>query len=275
MKKLTVCALLLAAVCGCGKSESGSNNLAQGGGAATGGMQNTVAQASGSQQPVLTTGAGTEPGEVVALFLDSLRRGDETAANAILTAQAQAELSKTDFVIQPLGTPEGTYRVGRVGFPDPTDQTVALVECLWSEPSPQAGEPAIELDIVCEVRHEAPGWRISGLAVTMAGTDETLVLDFEDAASLQQALQQANGQPASSPQMAGQTLPGDVPALTSGLPAGYAPQQQFALPTDPGLLPGGLPTSGLPGGATGQAFPSGQIALPPAGTLPGELPVNR
>ncbi len=290
MKKITCCGLLCLAALGCNNGSNTDSGVADAK-AAQG------ASATAQKSTVVTNGAGTEPGEVVALFLDSLRRGDENAANGVLTAQAQAELAKTDFVIQPLGTPEGTYKIGRVGFVD-GDPSVCLVECLWSEPSPQAGQQPIELDIVCEVHKEVPGWRISGIAVKMAGTEDALVLDFENAASLQQALEQAGNKPstpagtnvANAPAAPG-ALPGQVPQ--GQMPQGQLPQgqlqpnqQQFAAPQTnaPQLnapqfgqagqqqTQAGQPSLTLPGNVpqfdpNQPQQPSTQIALPPTTTL--------
>ena len=248
LKRLSYCGLLLLTAIGCNSSSKEP---------ATAGkpdqspqMQNNVAQANKSTpEPVVTNGAGTEPGEIVALFLDSLRRGDENAANGVLTAQAQAELAKTDYVIQPLGTPEGSYKIGRVGFVD-GDTSVGLVECLWTEPNPEAGQAPIELDIVCEVRKEPNGWRISGLAVKMTGTEETVVLDFENATSLQQALEQAGGRPAEPAQSAGVIAASSAGSAQPGQPP---LDQQMS-------LPGQFPTQSDP-----NAQPTTQIALPPSG----------
>ena len=292
MKKLGSCGVLLIAAVGCGGSNSDTTAGGKPDQAAT--MQNNVAQGKSGTQPIVTSGAGTEPGEVVALFLDSLRRGDENAANGVLTAQAQAELAKTEYVIQPLGTPEGKYKIGRVGFVD-GDTSVGLVECVWTEPNPDQTQMPIELDIVCEVHKETQGWRISGLAVKMAGTDETLVLDFEDAASLQQALEQAGG--SSKPSTPAQTASFSAPPSlgnTQMPPTGALPGQgnqpappQFALPGQPGQpAAGGQPAGQLgaqlppPQFQPSQQFqpaqqppqfnaPPTQIALPPSG------PVNR
>ncbi len=235
MKKLSCCGLLVLAAIGCGKSDtnqaSNTNaNTPAGSGAAT------------APAAIVKDGVGTEPGEVVALFLDSLRRGDETAANGVLTAQAQAELAKTDYVIQPLGTPEGKYKIGRVGFLE-GDTTSGLVECLWTEPSPVAGQPPIEMEIVCEVHKEPQGWRISGLAVKMSGTDDAIVLDFENAQSLQQALEGASGQAQGAPAQ-GAPVQGTQTVQQAG--AGMTPP----LPTQPGLPAVGVGQPNMPSLAT-------------------------
>lgn len=270
MHSFSTCGLLLVAAIGCGQAAPETADSGKSQPAAAAPMQNNVAQANATPEPVVTSGAGTEPGEIVALFLDSLRRGDENAANGVLTSTAQAELAKTDYVIQPLGTPDGSYKIGRVGFVD-GDTSVGLVECLWTEPNPEAGQPPIELDIVCEVRKEPEGWRISGLAVKMSGTDDTLVLDFEDAKSLQQALEQAGGKPsepaptanvAQSPDGSAAGSAGSPTAPLSLPPAAEQPQTEQPLIALPTQFP--APTSNGTGTNLGTE-PTTQIALPPSG----------
>lgn len=192
-------------------------------------------------QPVVINGVGTEPAQAVAVFLDSLRRGDESAANGVLTNLAREQVQKTNFQIQPPGNPEGKYEIGRVGFPYP-EKTVALVECQWTEPS-VAGQPPEVIEIVCEVHQEAEGWRIAGLGFKVAGTEDTLVLDFENASSLQATLEGATATPAQPTQTA----------------------QQGAAPTaeNTGTAPLALPQQ--------QNAPAQQLAFPPINNAP----VNR
>ncbi len=201
--------------------------------------QNTASPASNSvapMQPVVIDGVGTEPAQAVAVFLDSLRRGDEATANGVLTSLAREQVLKTNFQIQPLGSPEGKYQIGRVGFPY-AEKTVALVECQWSEPGVAGQAPDVS-EIVCEVHQESDGWRIAGLGFKIAGTEETLVLDFENAASLQETLELATTTPTQPVQ----------PPQTTQAPSTLEPA------STPGLPP-------LPGGDT-------QIAFPPLNNAP-------
>ncbi|MEZ6137883.1 MAG: hypothetical protein R3C53_23595 [Pirellulaceae bacterium] len=197
--------------------------------------------------PQVIDGEGTAPAQSVAIFLDSLRRGDERAANAVLTTKAREEMAKTAYVLQPLGTPEGQYTIGRVGFPYAEDKSVALVECNWTEP-PVVGEPQLSMDIVCEVHNEANEWRISGIGVTLTGTEDALVLDFEDAQSLQATIEGATGQ--ATPPTNTQTTAAS--GQTTGLRANPTAEQLPELPNFP--APAQLPA--------GQDANS-QIALPP------------
>lgn len=265
MKRLISSGLLLLAAIGCGSKDTGTVT-ADGKGAA--------APAPANQTAVVTNGASTEPGEIVALFLDSLRRGDEKAANGVLTGQAQASLAQTDYTIDPLGTPDGKYTIGRVGFVD-GDNTTGLVECLWTEPNPEAGKPPVEMEIVCEVHKEPQGWRISGMAVKMAGTEETFVLDFEDPKSLQQALggEAASQSPANVAQMpaggvapasgvapVGQPVATQMPAQP-GFPPTQQPQQQQVQQFQPQQPAAGQPSQFPQFPSEGQ--PPTQIAFPP------------
>lgn len=173
-------------IVGCGGNDASSTASAgpQGSQASQNGM--AAGATGGSQVDPLAA-----PKQTVAVFLDCLRRGDEATANSMLTTKARAELQKTAWAIQPLGTPEGKYTIGRAGFPY-EDQKVVLVECKWKEPV-AANEPELNMDIVCELYEDTDGWRIAGMAVTMSGEEEALVIDFEDGTKLQEMLDLANG----------------------------------------------------------------------------------
>lgn len=234
------CALALAALpltVGCGGGDSGSAPSTASS-SETSPATTAPAQATPAPMEIVQDGSNTPAAESVAIFLDSLRRGNEAGANGVLTLKAREELAKTSYVIQPLGTPEGQFQIGRVSYSDDYQDT-ALVECLWQEPA-NAGEQAVSMDIVCEVRKENVGWRISGIAVSIPETEETLVLDFEDAVALQQTIDLATGQ--TQPQQptqtgTGQPAPAGMAQGPNGLPTQPAPQQgggvQIALPQLP------------------------------------------
>jgi hypothetical protein len=247
-------ALSLSCSVGCGSKTPPAPATAQTGAAtapASGGA------AADNALTLVNEGAETAPAQTVAIFLDSLRKGDERAANGVLTTLARQELAKTAYQIQPLGTPAGQYQIGRVGFPY-AEKNVALVECTWVEP-PVEGNAQEVMDIVCEVHQETDGWRISGIGVTIPGSDQALVLDFEDAASLQATIDAATGQtsPATSQAVsvpAGtQIATGEGTTGSSTLPAGLPP-----FPTGPDL-----PSAGVASGT-----PSVQMAMPPLNNAP-------
>lgn len=244
---LTIASLSLPLAVGCGgnSSTTAENTAAPTGAAASTSNQATAASStSTAAQPTVFDGAGTEPAQAVAIFLDSLRRGDETAANAVLTSKSREEIAKTNRVLQPLGTPEGQFKIGRMSYPYSDSTDVALVECIWTEPA-QGSEPEVSIDIVCEVHKESEGWRISGMVVSLTGTEETVVLDFEDAGSLEATIEAATSQP-----------PAQSTANTA--PANAANQAPYgSLPQLPSFPQGA-------GGSTGVD----QIALPPLNDSP-------
>lgn len=204
-----------------------------------------------SNVTVVKEGAETAPAETVAIFLDSLRKGDERAANGVLTSLARQEIAKTDYSIQPLGTPAGQYKIGRVGFPY-AEKDVALVECTWTEPATD-DTPAEVMDIVCEVHQDAEGWRIAGIGVTIPGTEQALVLDFENAAALQSTIDAVTGH--SSASTSGEIAADQPGQAGAGLPA---------LPAFPEAATQGADTPALP------EYPQ-QIASPQLG----DAPINR
>ncbi|MFO0941416.1 MAG: hypothetical protein U0930_11675 [Pirellulales bacterium] len=223
-------------------------------------------------QPQIIESDNAHPArQVVGVFLDSLRRGDETTMNSVLTTLAKTEVKKTSYAIQPVGTPQGKFDLGRLVFPY-EDRNVTLVECRWSEPATPT-EPELKMDIVCEVHQEADGWKIAGMAVNIEGEQEPLVIDFEDGQRLEQLMRMANGQPpagqpVSQPNnnQAGQiALPGQMP--NAQFPNNQFPNNQ--LPNNNQLAPGQLAPGQLP-----QNQPQfGQLPqLPGSGTAPAQVP---
>lgn len=206
-----------------------------------------VSSEAAAQTTQLVDGKDADCAQSVAIFLDSLRRGDERAANAVITSKAREELAKCAFGLQPLGSPEGQFKIGRVYFPYADNSDVALVECTWIDP-PQPGQEPTPMDIVCEVHREADGWHISGMGVTEAGTDAAVLLDFEDAVSLQA------------------TLTGTAPSGTSGPQT--PPGQASSMAAQPNHNLPALPSfPSIPQDASGQGVPQ-QIALPPLNNAP-------
>lgn len=183
-----------------------------------------------SSMTVVAEGEKTEPAQSAAIFLDSLRSGDEAAANGQLTARAREELQKTSFQMRPLGTPEGKFKIGRVVFPY-AEKTASLVECIWTEPA-VGQEPGVNMEIVCEVHKEGKDWRIAAMTVSTPGTDDALTLDFENAGALQAALDGAiGGEPATAQDTSSTGIPAQTVSGANQLPAATAP------PTGAGSMP--------------------------------------
>lgn len=258
-------------ITGCGSSDS---TQAKSDGAPSSTASPNVAgvvDTSSDLQPKISDSTDSAPQQIVAVFLDSLRRGDEVTANSLLTTQARAELQKIEYQIQPLGTPQGEFKIGRLVFPYQDQPLFALVESQWREPATKT-DPELLMDIVCDVRQEGADWRIAGMAVTVAGEDVPLVIDFEDSQRLQQQLtiadaqpsgQQATGtQPLQSGFVAGQQSP-TLPSLDQSQVGQQSPPNGFqATGAQPALSLDNLPQ--LP------AFPNNsgnQIASPPSGNV--------
>lgn len=239
----------LPALVGCGGADNAGSPTASSASTTNAPTQTAAAE-------VVQNGVGTEPAHCVAIFLDSLRSGDEAAANGVLTTKAREELAKTAYEMQPLGTPQGKFEIGRVGYPFPEDKSIALVECEWSEP-PVEGQEPLRMDIVCEVHKESQGWRISGLGVNVPGSEETLVLDFEDAAALQATIDAATGAAPTNQQMGTPSrdpIAGagtGVPAQTvSGTPSALKSESETSAPAYP-------PLPGYPANDGGSLRPAG------------------
>ncbi|RMF42947.1 MAG: hypothetical protein D6753_06335 [Planctomycetota bacterium] len=252
--------------CGGGNTEStagGSAEAAQSAQVVAQGVSTPETPESGAESTtIIDEGESSQPAQCVAVFMDSLRRGDERAVNAMLTAKAREELAKTSYVIEPLGAPEGQFQIGRVAFPY-EEKNVALVECVWTDP-PVADQPAVSMDIVCEVHLEPEGWRMSALGLNIPGTDEALVLDFEDAAALQATIDAALGVPPTAE-------PTQTAAGATASPAGTQASSQVGgdqLPTSTGLPP--LPSGNLRSIGPQAPQPTGtdKIALPPIDSAP-------
>ncbi len=229
-KGLAAVAALSSVVAGCGGggAADSSTETAQSP-AATSEPTTTPAATPQMKVNIVQNGATLPAGETVAIFLDSLRRGNEQAANAVLTLKAREELAKSMFVLQPPGAPEGRFSIGRVTFEEGVTD-VALVESTWTDP-PTADSPTpVNNEIVCEVRKEDGAWRISGIALEIEGLETPLVLDFEDSAALNAAIAGAGVEPTGNPQ-AGAT----PPAGTQLPPTGTQEQGgvQIALPQFP------------------------------------------
>ncbi len=199
---LVTCVLIVHGMAGCGNSSS-----------TTASNGNATADQSAIRSDAAALDANSDPGEAakqtVAVFLDCLRRGDETTANSMLTSKAREELKKTAWVMQPLGTPEGKFTIGRAGFPY-QDQSAVLIESRWQEPN-APGTPEIVMDIVCELYQEAEGWRIAGMAVNLPGEEDALVIDFENGQKLQEMLDLANSPNSNNSPAQGAVSPSQLP----------------------------------------------------------------
>ncbi|MEM8911354.1 MAG: hypothetical protein AAGC97_06250 [Planctomycetota bacterium] len=133
--------------------------------------------------------------QVIGQFLDRIRRGGPTNdAQLLLTDKAQSELARIGKPIQPIGSPDASFRITRSeAAPATSDSSLParLVHCIWSEPNPDASVPAaptLDYQVVWAVVRQPSGWRISGLVLEMSPEEPPLVLDFENGELMAQML---------------------------------------------------------------------------------------
>jgi hypothetical protein len=176
--------------------------------------------------PLITT--MTPAGEIVTLFFESLQKGDATATRTLLTEAAQAEIDRRGLTIDPLGSSESNFRVGRTQFSD-KEADAAFVEAQWVEPG-EDGQPTTT-EVVFTVHLENNAWRISGMVLDMGEQVEPVIVDFEnmaDSALTQQGISKAT---AAAPTQL--TLPANTvaPATSAAVQTqGAASASGFALP---------------------------------------------
>jgi len=163
-------------------------------------MTTTDATATGQAPKVAAVANSEDVAEatnVVAQFLDAVRRGGETGgANQLLTQQAQVVLQRLGRTVQPIGSPDAIFKVTRAeSVPDTPG--AALVHSLWTEPT--ADGTAESYEVVWALLKETSGWRISGLAMDLQPGKEPMIVDFENAGQMANLLNSSDEATAGGP----------------------------------------------------------------------------
>jgi hypothetical protein len=208
MRKMICLVMLLGAffATGCGSSSTSTETATKQADGATPavaavGEPKVVQPMAGNEAGAAPVAANVmPPAEVVALFFDSMRRGDEVQTSALLTTKAREELAKSELVIQPPGSPAATYQIGRTSFLD-NAKDAAYVESILNEPTGNGTETK-PWEIVWAVRLESDGWRIAGFAVEISESESPVVVDFENGADTKakvEGVQQVPTQTATAP----------------------------------------------------------------------------
>lgn len=275
--------LTFAMFVGCGgKSEPTAN-----GPAAVGSIpSNAGANGSPSQSQIVLP---AEPKEIVRVFLDAMREGKGEQLAALFSTNARAEIQKHGIKIEPPGSAQATFVIG-----DAAPQGDAmLVSSLWKEPPATAGEVPQEMEVVWELRKEAAGWRVCGMAVDPGTGDEYEVVNFEKLdepetgtppapqtrmASLPQGAPAGLNTPGMNAPMGGtQGMGGtaglNAPGINTAPGMGGTPGMSTPAMNAPGINNGAaLPGAGYPGPATqNTGLPTG---LPQGGFPQGSQPVG-
>lgn len=119
---------------------------------------------------------------VVAQFLDAIRRGGETGgANQMLTQHAQMVLQKLGRTVQPIGSPDAVFTVTRAEAV-PEAPGAALVHSTWTEPTGNGTSESYQ--VVWALERESTNWKISGLAMDLQPGQEPMIVDFENASQM-------------------------------------------------------------------------------------------
>jgi hypothetical protein len=284
-------ALSFAMFVGCGSKPDQVAN----GPAAVGDIPSTAGvNGSPSQNQVVLP---SDPKEIVRVFLDAMREGKGEQLAALFSTNARAEIQKHGIKIEPPGSAQATFEIGEAA----PQGDAMLVSSLWKEPPATVGEVPQEMEVVWELRKEAAGWRVCGMAVDPGTGDEYEIVNFEKLDEPETGAPQApqtrmaslpQGIPAgtNAPQMTGAAGMTGAPGVGNGqgfnggapMPgSGYvapAPGVPSSNSTNYQSMPGsGLPSSGLPAGMPPSGFSSGSQptgGLPPAGQPVGGLPQN-
>ena len=221
---LTVLGALISPLAGCGKSEPA-----------------TEPQAAAPKAPPVP------PEVVVRDFLESVRTGDHTRAESMLTELARQKTKEMDLMVAPPGSSTAKFEVGEVEI---VENQVAHVESYWTDIGDD-GKPQTNM-FVWALRLDDSGWHIGGVATKLFDDAPILLLNFEDLEDMMRKTQLAEQE------MLRRTNGGNAPA---------------AMPTGTGAAMAG-PTG--PTSQSGQTFPQSQPALLPPGAAspvaPGTLP---
>lgn len=173
--------------------------------------------------PVSTNPNTVPPNEIVAMFSDSIRRGDKETTIKLITLAAREEIQRRGMTIDPPGSPDASYKIGEVKFFN-DDRDAAFVESMWIEPG-TVGQPPQETEVVWAVQLEPEGWRISGLAIDNGPDVQPTLVDFENlevdvaetapAQPNQSVVGNEVSAPTSAPVTAGLQTPPIVPSTNS------------------------------------------------------------
>jgi len=165
---VAISAILMPIGCG-GNGDQGAATTASNAGSNASGK--TIAANSGTQAII-------PPSEIVAMFADSIRRGDRETVNKLITDASRIEIQKQGIDLDPPGSPDASYKIGEFRYSD-DEKDSGFVESLWIEPA-QDGNPPQSTEVVWGVRLENGGWRVCGLAIDMGKDQPAALVNFED-----------------------------------------------------------------------------------------------
>lgn len=214
--KISIAVLTATMIAGCGGSSESTTTDGSSAKSAPSTSQ-TIAQPNINNQ---------DPKSAITVFLDAMRAGDDKTAEYLLTSKAREETARQDMVVQPPGTPNAVYQIGRVEYPKDKEGT-AYVECTWTEKYDSGQQDQYE--VVWVLHQEKSGWHIAGMATELDNSGSVVFLDFENPSEMMEKVRQAE-------QMAAQTS-ATKPVVPPASPAPPAPPAAVAnRPSSPGSV---------------------------------------
>ncbi|HEX5102365.1 MAG TPA: hypothetical protein VFV87_01040 [Pirellulaceae bacterium] len=185
------CAILVGAfLCGLGligcSGSSGTSTTADTDGANSSATPSQGVAAAAAAKPV-SVPADAAPDQVVAVFLDALRGGDQATTATLLTAKALAETSKENLSVCPQATPHMQYQIAESQVL-PDNPNGAHVKVVWTE---NYTDGTVSYDVVWVLRRQQEGWRIAGMAIELVPGRGLAFLNFEDPQDMLRKQQEA------------------------------------------------------------------------------------
>ncbi len=125
------------------------------------------------------------PDQVITALLEALKRGDREAVESLISPTARQEMPKYGFRVEPLGTPEGRFKINQVEYPK-DKPGMAYVGSVWQEPMPDG---TFQTDnVVWVTKQQQDGqWRVAAMAVE-GPRKELVLLDFERPAEMEKEM---------------------------------------------------------------------------------------
>jgi len=120
--------------------------------------------------------ANATPDQVVSVFLDALRGGDQATTAALLTGKALSETSQRNLSVCPQATPNMQYQVTKSEVL-PENPSGAHVNVTWTENYPDG---TVSYEVVWVLRKQPEGWRVAGMAIELVPGQGLAFLNFED-----------------------------------------------------------------------------------------------
>lgn len=138
-------------------------------------------QAASSRKSATSDAAQNPVTQVVAVFLDAVKRGDTHAASAQLTPLALERINANNMTISPPASETARFTIGAFEI---IEGDKAIVETVWTDLDVDG--QSYDQHTTWALRQGDGQWRISGMAEDMGPDQEPMIIDFENPAALAQ-----------------------------------------------------------------------------------------